>query len=556
MGKFTVFANGRSVAGKATDHMAFCTAPDMCKLPNNVPAPFPNFVMSTKIAKDQTTHTTILKKPIWVKPTEAGPPSEPAHPGVNKGVKSNTYRAEAKATSYSDNVIVEGSGVVRMLDLTTQNHENTVGIITNAALLAQLLADFEAKYGKKAVPPDDTKGKAPGTGGPPQGPKPGEKGPGKKEGAPAPAKNPTNEQCFLEQSWVTCSHTKKGARTAYKGGTLECVGSETVSLGSKVQGVCGEHTSWTITGWAQDTRKGEKASYPVNMGAPNGTGLALFLNLQTVVPHEYGVTALCCKGVKEVITVKVYPSTVWEFTLETPEWKKLLEEKCNNLFKKLGIKVKLIVCAGKVALGGKWQEDEGSPRACFEFSGSGSLDPLIGATGRYNLLNLHPAVRAVVTAAAALGIKLEIFVELGGKITLGINGKRHFGCGKGEVAGSIGGEVSLTVGALAGVFNKLDPDEEPIVSAEAAAQGGVNFTGRAKAETQRPVKIVAGIEGKLLETKGWIKLNVSFGKYTSWVPEKWRPKWLTLKASPSWECTFFDEWIFMPADDHVIWPRG
>lgn len=130
----------RTIVTKGTQHEAFATSDDVCKLPGGKAQPFPNWVSSEKLAKGQTTTTFIDSQPVWTKVGELGPPSEPAHAGTAGGVKSGTYRFEARPTSYSKDVFMEGNAVVRAFDTTTQNHGNTVGIVVPAELAAQLRA--------------------------------------------------------------------------------------------------------------------------------------------------------------------------------------------------------------------------------------------------------------------------------------------------------------------------------------------------------------------------------------------------------------------------------
>jgi hypothetical protein len=131
----------RTIVTKGTAHVAMQTAPDMCLIPGQAtPVPFPNYVKSEKLLKGQTTKTFIDNKPVWTSIGELGPLSEPAHAGTAGGVKSHTYRFEAKPTSYSSDVFFEGNPVVRAFDTTTQNHDNTVGLVVPEALFALLMA--------------------------------------------------------------------------------------------------------------------------------------------------------------------------------------------------------------------------------------------------------------------------------------------------------------------------------------------------------------------------------------------------------------------------------
>jgi len=141
--------NGRTVATKGTDHIAAAIAPDVCYVQKKK-KDFPNWVASTQLKKGQTTTVFIDKHPIWTSIGELGPLSEPAHEGRQGGVVSKTYRFEAMAVSYSSDLFKQGNPVVRTEDLTSQNHENTVGRVVEGMDLKQLQAELEemVKSGK------------------------------------------------------------------------------------------------------------------------------------------------------------------------------------------------------------------------------------------------------------------------------------------------------------------------------------------------------------------------------------------------------------------------
>jgi hypothetical protein len=131
----------RTIVTKGTGHEAFATGVDVCKIPGQpAPAPFPNWVSSDKLAKGATTVTFIDGQPVWTSIGELGPPSDPAHAGSAGGVVSGTYRCEARPTSFSKDVAMEGNAVVRAFDTTTQNHGNTVGLVVPSELADQLRA--------------------------------------------------------------------------------------------------------------------------------------------------------------------------------------------------------------------------------------------------------------------------------------------------------------------------------------------------------------------------------------------------------------------------------
>lgn len=137
-----------AIATNGTSHVSMTMGPtDVCKLPNNVPAPFPNFIAISGNLQAGTTNTFIVNQPVWIQRSNLGPVSDPGHPGVNKGVASGTYRGIAKATSWSKDVLKEGQFVVRTNDSTTQNNANTSGMVMGSPLTGQV--DAQDEFQKK-----------------------------------------------------------------------------------------------------------------------------------------------------------------------------------------------------------------------------------------------------------------------------------------------------------------------------------------------------------------------------------------------------------------------
>jgi hypothetical protein len=131
MAKDSVSNQNRVIATKGTKHKARTRGPtDVCKNPKGDTAPFPNEVPTKRLLKNRTQITRIAADPIWIKPSEVGPFSDPVHAPFPIGANNNKpYRSWAKATSYSSDVFSEGEPVVRTDDNTTQNRENTTGYV-------------------------------------------------------------------------------------------------------------------------------------------------------------------------------------------------------------------------------------------------------------------------------------------------------------------------------------------------------------------------------------------------------------------------------------------
>ncbi|MCC6522272.1 MAG: DUF4150 domain-containing protein [Polyangiaceae bacterium] len=138
-----------AIATNGTSHVPTATSPDACWLADKkTVVPFPNYVATKGSVHGGTTKTFIANQTVWIAPATIGPPSDPAHAGVGKGVASGTYRDVAKATSWSKDVKMEGQFVVRTGDATTQNKGNTTGKVLGSPLEAA--ADAAARLRKLA----------------------------------------------------------------------------------------------------------------------------------------------------------------------------------------------------------------------------------------------------------------------------------------------------------------------------------------------------------------------------------------------------------------------
>ncbi|HRI65621.1 MAG TPA: DUF4150 domain-containing protein [Polyangium sp.] len=147
----TVTNQDKGVTTKTSDHTYATLGPtDVCMNPPvTVAVPHPNYVKTEK-AVEHTSGKTLFQNGNVVRVQEALMPSDPAHGdiGAGGGVKSHTYRLEARATSGSPNVRVEGLPPVRTDDPTTQNHANTTGKVFQVVPPA-LLQDNPEDYFKR-----------------------------------------------------------------------------------------------------------------------------------------------------------------------------------------------------------------------------------------------------------------------------------------------------------------------------------------------------------------------------------------------------------------------
>ncbi len=126
-----VYANGMEVSGKASGHKVIASMPDVCLSPPSPPAgpipiPYPNFAQ----ASDTTGGSKKVKaggKEINLKGKSKYKKSkgdEAATRSFGAGLISHSISGAVKHKAGSFDVKVEGSSVVRTLDLTTGNHSN------------------------------------------------------------------------------------------------------------------------------------------------------------------------------------------------------------------------------------------------------------------------------------------------------------------------------------------------------------------------------------------------------------------------------------------------
>jgi hypothetical protein len=130
--------------------------------------------VKTSLLTPGTNKTFIAKQPIWTKPHQLGPPSDPDKTPYVDGKISHTNRGEAKATSQSQDVFAEGNGVVRSNDTTKQNHGNADGYVDGSALGGAAHADEDflkaqctivVLHGENESEPEPVEGLSVGAGG-------------------------------------------------------------------------------------------------------------------------------------------------------------------------------------------------------------------------------------------------------------------------------------------------------------------------------------------------------------------------------------------------------
>ncbi|TCO70540.1 DUF4150 domain-containing protein [Rhodovulum euryhalinum] len=130
-----VFANGLEISGKAVQAQTIAAFPDVCMTPPEnpatppgVPVPYPNFAMAGDTEKGTST-VKIKGKIVNLKNKSdmSRTSGDEAGCAAKKGVVSSKNMGKSYFNAWSANVKFEGEPVVRMSDLTTNNHASPVG---------------------------------------------------------------------------------------------------------------------------------------------------------------------------------------------------------------------------------------------------------------------------------------------------------------------------------------------------------------------------------------------------------------------------------------------
>jgi hypothetical protein len=151
--KETVFANGRSVATKATDHVAVNAEEfDELFLPSWKQEATINIAYMSTL-EDGTVRTCIAGSSVWhvgayLSRSEEYPVVEV--PGTVGQSTRTPYRSVATCLAGSSDVFFEGKSVVRHFDSTSQDSGNSLGVVLLRSDLARLKAALDEERRKRA----------------------------------------------------------------------------------------------------------------------------------------------------------------------------------------------------------------------------------------------------------------------------------------------------------------------------------------------------------------------------------------------------------------------
>ncbi len=118
----SVFANSRKITHKGSGQTETCAVPDVCKTPSPggpIPIPYVNIAMDSQLAEGST-KTKIEGNPIALESSNIST-STGDEPGTAGGIMSSKFKGKMTWGSSSSDVIVEGKGVVRFMDVTQHN---------------------------------------------------------------------------------------------------------------------------------------------------------------------------------------------------------------------------------------------------------------------------------------------------------------------------------------------------------------------------------------------------------------------------------------------------
>ncbi|MFV2053375.1 DUF4150 domain-containing protein [Aliiroseovarius sp. YM-037] len=146
-----VFANGLEISGKAVSAKTIAAFPDVCMTPPEnpatppgVPVPYPNFAMAGDTEKGTSTvfikgKTVNLKNKSDMSKTSG----DEAGCAAKKGVVTSKNMGKSYFNSWSNDVKFDGEPVVRMSDVTTNNHASPVGNVCPWPHMAKVQAVWD-----------------------------------------------------------------------------------------------------------------------------------------------------------------------------------------------------------------------------------------------------------------------------------------------------------------------------------------------------------------------------------------------------------------------------
>ena len=222
--------------------------------------------------------------------------------------------------------------------------------------------------------------------------------------------------CKLTDVDVTCAHAREP-----QNGVLCVVPDDYKSIGDRIScrgeldGGCGSHIEWSISGVWTDTERGSSTSFLAKTFKP--ALLDGWLGLHHVSPQTYQVQPTACEGDLPSTLIKAYPPDEWGGKIDFEEIQKKIKEWLGYApVKEEELEPEYLV--GSIGYVQQWKEDLKSNLAYCESKLTGSFDPLVGAKfGPKPLypLSLVPVALAKLMAGiyftleGSFSIKVDLF---------------------------------------------------------------------------------------------------------------------------------------------------
>ncbi len=298
--------------------------------------------------------------------------------------------------------------------------------------------------------------------------------------------------CELLAVSVQCSHKRKASAN----GLLEVVPAELgdkIVLVGKMNGGCGKHPEWRISGFWTSTKTGSTTSFKANAWRIGKPGW-----LSYVFPHTYQIAAKGCEGGSRSVQIKAYPSDKLSVKVNAKTWrtaKDKLDYAINTVLGAWLKETKFEFLKGSGSITAGWEEYPLDHRAYYKYDASIGFNPLVGGKIR---IPFGP------TAAIPEWVKkygdIYLFVEFSGGVE--VNG--HWGKktpdertvwaeAKGYINGKIGASLFL-----------MNPE---VLKAEVSGGTGIGLNAWGDDQAEKPTLLAQfrweGLTGAITIEVAW-----------------------------------------------------
>jgi hypothetical protein len=309
--------------------------------------------------------------------------------------------------------------------------------------------------------------------------------------------------CKLVSSSITCSHGRQAAN-----GVLCVVPDSYGSIGDQIdckgvlEGGCGQHIEWSISGMWTSTEHGNSASVLAKPFKP--ALLEGWLGLHHIEPQTYEIQAVACEGDAPSTSIRAYPPDKWSGKIDLGEIRKKIEEWLSHIPIDDEKKEKLEKgwFLGSIEYSEQWKEDPKSNLVSCESAVTGSFDPLFGA--ELPPVQIYPP--GLIPATLQRWLKAGVYVSAEGGVGFEVQLNWNYWPDRNEseyektevsLLGSITGELSLNLFVV----------DKDVIDAEVSGSTGFKAYGKFVAET--PPAVEFGVKWTGLDAA--VKINAAWG---------------------------------------------